>query len=649
MQRTLYIIKILFVFCISLIFNQKNVAQNNFSLKTPPLSISENWGDWATITPYNLAAPDLEALKLEDKKRGWEGVRFAAPLAVAPISPRQVGSWRTLGDGSRVWRLRLRVAQAKGLAFELDSVSLGSRSTLHFFSNNGKQIYQVANNGKIQTNIIKSEEIFIEYYQNVADYNSNQNLFLIKRIFYDYKSNVQNNVGTVLNTENFSDALPCEINVNCTQGANYQREKRGIVRILMNFREGLGWCSGSLVANTRRDSTPFLLSAYHCQDGFTPNYDLWVFHFNYESSTCQNPANEPMFQSSQGCTLKSSWQNTDFLLLQLTESLTTTHNTYLNGWSRDTSATPTTTTMIHHPQGDIKKITIDRDPATVQTIAQNWSNNVITPAYHHLRFVFDEGTAESGSSGSPIFDQNKRVVGQLHGADFVSGDPCRVNWAMGGRFAVSWHGGGTPQTRLKDWLDPINSNALTADGMTPPSVSSGGGGGAVARVSGRVRLTDGRGVANVTVQVGTQTARTDVNGNYIVNNVPVNTLVNVQLTKNDDILNGLEATDMLLLRRNLLSLSPFTNAYQYLAADLNGDNDANVTDILLMRRLILGLASSASIPIWRFYTTEIQLSTANPFMAVPQVLEVRFSGDVPNFDFIGIKAGDVNNSVVTNR
>jgi hypothetical protein len=641
-------LQVLFYFCIVLIFNQKGFAQNNFSLKTPPLSISENWDDWAIMPPYELAAPDLEALKLEDQKRGWEGVRFAAPLAVAPISPRQIGVWRTLGNGSRVWRLRLKVAQARGLAFELDSVSLGSRSTLHFFSADGKQIYQIFQAGKIQTNIIKGEEVWIEYYQSILDNNTTASSFLIKRIFYDYKSNIQNNVGRVLNTENLGDALACEINVNCTQGANFQQEKRGIVRILMNFREGLGWCSGSLLANTRRDSTPFLLSAYHCQDGFTPNYDLWVFHFNYESPNCQNPASEPMFQSLQGCTLKSSWQNTDFLLLQLNENLTTTHNAYLNGWSRDTSAAPTNTTMIHHPQGDIKKISIDRDPATVQTTAQNWSNNVITPAYHHLRFIFDDGTAESGSSGSPIFDQNRRVVGQLHGADFVSGNACRVNWAMCGRFAVSWNGGGTPQTRLKDWLDPTNSNALTANGMIPPSVNSGGGS-SVGRVSGRVRLTDGRGVANVTVQIGTQMGQTDVNGNYIINNIPLNTLVNVQLTKHDELLNGLEATDMLLLRRNLLSLSPFTNAYQYLAADLNGDNEANVTDILLMRRLILGLANSANIPIWRFYTTEIQLSTANPFVSVPQVLEVRFSGDVPNFDFIAIKAGDVNNSVETGR
>lgn len=643
MHTTKPILIIFLLFCILLIFKEKTNAQTNFSLKTPPLSIAENWGDWSTLTTKNLPTPDVETWKLEDKNRAWEGVRVAAPLRFASFSPRQEGSWQRLNDGSRVWRLRLRVAEAKGLALELDSVSLGSRSTLHCFSSDRKQIYQVLQNGKIQTDIIKGEEIFIEYYQNILDSNTIEIPFFIKKIFYDYKTNLQNNIGRVLNTEDLGHSLSCEINVNCAQGANFQQEKRGVVRILMNFREGLGWCSGSLLNNTSRNGTPYLLSAYHCQEGFTPNYDLWIFYFNYEATNCENPSVEPMFQSSQGCTLKSSWQNTDFLLLQLNENLTTTHNVFLNGWSRDTSTAPTNTTMIHHPQGDIKKISIDRDPATVQTIAQNWSNNIITPAYHHLRFVLDEGSLESGSSGSPLFDQNRRIVGQLHGADFVSGDPCRVNWAMSGRFAVSWNGGSTPQTRLKDWLDPTNSNVLTTNGMVPPSVS--GGGGTVGSVSGRVQLTDGRGVANVRVQIGTQTTFSDVNGFYMLNNISLNTLVNVQLTKNDDILNGLEATDMLLLRRNLLSLSPFSTAYQYVAADLNGDNDANISDILLMRRLILGLVNSANVPIWRFYTTEIPLSITNPFEPVPQILEVRFSGDANNFNFIGIKAGDVNNSV----
>ena len=36
----------------------------------------------------------------------------------------------------------------------------------------------------------------------------------------------------------------------------------------------------------------------------------------------------------------------------------------------------------------------------------------------HVRVEdWDLGTTEGGSSGSPLFDQNHRVIGQLHGGD----------------------------------------------------------------------------------------------------------------------------------------------------------------------------------------------------------------------------------------
>jgi hypothetical protein len=84
----------------------------------------------------------------------------------------------------------------------------------------------------------------------------------------------------------FDDALPCQINVNCPEGAALRDQRRSVVRVLMVLKEGMGWCSGSLMNNTAKDGRPFILTAFHCQDGYTPEYDLWRFDFNYESPTC---------------------------------------------------------------------------------------------------------------------------------------------------------------------------------------------------------------------------------------------------------------------------------------------------------------------------------------------------------------------------
>ena len=68
---------------------------------------------------------------------------------------------------------------------------------------------------------------------------------------------------------------------------------------------------------------------------------------------------------------------------------------------------------------------------------------------------------EEGSSGSPLFDQNHRIVGQLHGGPSACG--ATNLWDFYGRFDLSWTGGGTNATRLSNWLDPKNLNVVSTN------------------------------------------------------------------------------------------------------------------------------------------------------------------------------------------
>jgi hypothetical protein len=77
---------------------------------------------------------------------------------------------------------------------------------------------------------------------------------------------------------------------------------------------------------------------------------------------------------------------------------------------------------------------------------------------------WDQGTTEGGSSGSPLFDPSHRVIGQLHGGYAACGNNSS-DWY--GRLSVSWNGGGTSSTRLRDHLDPGNTGAVTVDTLNP--------------------------------------------------------------------------------------------------------------------------------------------------------------------------------------
>ena len=87
----------------------------------------------------------------------------------------------------------------------------------------------------------------------------------------------------------FGTSFPCHPNAACKEDSILQLISNSTVRMRLVMEEGIGWCSGSFVNNTRNDKTPYVLSAHHCQYDYTPIYEMWRFDFQYLSTTCTNP------------------------------------------------------------------------------------------------------------------------------------------------------------------------------------------------------------------------------------------------------------------------------------------------------------------------------------------------------------------------
>ncbi|MCA9297224.1 MAG: hypothetical protein KC983_11920, partial [Phycisphaerales bacterium] len=82
------------------------------------------------------------------------------------------------------------------------------------------------------------------------------------------------------------------------------------------------------------------------------------------------------------------------------------------------------------------------------------------------------GTTEPGSSGSPLYNQDHQIIGQLHGGFAACGND-DSDWY--GKFSVSWTGGGSSSTRLRDWLDPDSTGTLVLNTLgTGLQVEPGG-------------------------------------------------------------------------------------------------------------------------------------------------------------------------------
>jgi hypothetical protein len=174
--------------------------------------------------------------------------------------------------------------------------------------------------------------------------------------------------------------------------------------------------------------------------------------FRYESPDCSN-IDGPTTYTISGSTLLARNPDSDFLLLRLSSTPPNSYNPYYAGWNRQNVAA-TSGAGIHHPRGDIKKISFSNSSFT--------SDTYYGPPANVWRVNWSAGVTEPGSSGSPIFDQNMRIVGQLEGGPSACG--ASQLWDFYGKLSMSWDRGTTSSTRLKDWLDPDNTGAVTLNG-----------------------------------------------------------------------------------------------------------------------------------------------------------------------------------------
>lgn len=184
----------------------------------------------------------------------------------------------------------------------------------------------------------------------------------------------------------------------------------------------------------------------------------WVFWFNYESSSCSDPSNEPGHDGISGANYKAGNSKSDFLLIELSDIPPYDYDTYYAGWTAFGSPARNSVVGVHHPSGDIKKISLDGEQPPSSTVGgkQTW-------------YVknWDKGTTEGGSSGSPLFNENHKIIGQDWAGD---GDPlCDGKGTYYGKFSTSWDYGSSSSTRLKDWLDPDDTGTKKLDGIEGPT------------------------------------------------------------------------------------------------------------------------------------------------------------------------------------
>ena len=595
-----------------------------------------------------IPAINLKKVQKEDEQHPGT-TRFTSPYSVE-FNLENSGRWSELENGDRIWQLKVSSRNALGLMFLYENFYLPPGAQLFMYNEDKSQVlgaYTSRNNkksGHFMTGLIDGETAILEYYEPAPVLGLGRfQIFRVDRA-YD-RDNYENAQALPARQTGFGDSDPCNINVNCPEGQAFQTEKKSVCRVYLVVEEGIGFCSGALINNTAHDQTPYVLSAFHCQDGFTPLYDMWRFDFNYEAEDCVNPGLEPDFNSIVGCSLRAGWQASDFLLMELSTTIPNSYGVYYNGWDR-TGVLPDTSSMIHHAAGDIKKVTLMQDAGIIYPTSISWNNDVTTPPNHHYWVICDVGFFQAGSSGAGHLDNNGRVIGQLHG--HATTPLCNDSRAFFGRFSVSWDGGGTSSTRLRDWLDPENTGELFIEGLEPEM-------GATSALSGLIEREDGETIGGVEVTISGESTNstlvTEMDGAFELPNLLLGGSYDLSLSKDMDDDNGVSTFDMVLITQHILGVASLDSPYKMLAADINDSGNISTFDVILIRRLILTLDSEfQEVPSWIFIPADWEFTNpADPFQdPIPATFQIDLANPVENRQYIGIKMGDVNNTASTN-
>ncbi|MFA8301213.1 MAG: trypsin-like serine protease [Hyphomicrobiales bacterium] len=432
----------------------------------PRFYIDASRNDKQVIVP----TPNLTEIYKEDSISDMDD----QPRRNGVIIPKNINiieeaSVTQLPDG-KLYRLNIYSQKAKGLALYFNDFYIPDGGEL-FVYNPQKDIIYGAFNEKNNTSSgifgiqpMYGDQLIVEYFQ--PNEQKEEPSLVLDKVLFLYRDMPE----PVRTTKDFDDSGSCEVNIACDEGLPYFEQGLGVVRILLVQQFDSYWCTGSLINNTRNDRTPYILTANHCGiNSSMEEYNLWMFYFRYQSDQCTTntrPVEKTMtgaeliaYSSANGETGEAP-VGSDFKLIKLAGDIPESYMPVFNGWNRNGQASNVGAT-IHHPAGDTKKISF----YTSSLISSDYEDlNSSNPNADFWRVYWSatkngHGATEGGSSGAPIFNNEKLIVGTLTGGYSSCSSPNSPDYY--GKFSSHWDKNGSANNlRLDKWLDPDNVGVL---------------------------------------------------------------------------------------------------------------------------------------------------------------------------------------------
>lgn len=395
----------------------------------------------AAINTTYFPSLDVKALHDEEVQNEKKDVapRFAVPHSVS-INAMEEQNWEKSAQGY-TWSHRVTAPNAVSLNFGFTKFNLPEGAELNIYSADRTQFIRPFTaednnvNQQLWTPVIMSDDVIIEL-TVPADQIANVELEL-------------GQVGQGFRTfgQSTMKSGSCNIDVACNESKGWEKEVNAVGVISTG---GSAFCTGFMVNNTGNDKTPYFMTAAHCRINAQAAPTL-VVYWNYQTSKCRGARDGKMTDFQSGAVYLAGNSRSDSTLVKLNSAPKAEWNVTFAGWDA-TASIGTSAVGIHHPNVDEKSISFENDPTVIASYGGETSPGDST----HVRITdWDKGTTEPGSSGSPLFDANHRVIGQLHGGGAACGNDLSDYY---GRFYTSYKEGG-----FAKYLDAAATGSLTTD------------------------------------------------------------------------------------------------------------------------------------------------------------------------------------------
>ena len=387
-------------------------------------------GEW-----IQLEAPKDSEYVAADQEGLEKGVQTIGMVRDLP-QPYEMGgtkksAWSIASDGTQVWALVIESPTATGIRLGLDHVVLPEGATLRVSSfmdptqtvgPYGREVFLEGE--RLWTETVFDQAVVLECQVPVSVDKAvfSVSISKVAHLYVSFENLVVQKIGN------------CHNDVTCAD-ANWRSTGNSVAGIGTIGQSGMLWCTGTLLNDVAQDHIDYFLTANHCVANQTEASTTEYYWF-YQTSTCNGTPPSPASVSRTGLGAdylqgRTESQANDFAFLKLRQ--TTPGGVTYSGWTASHPGNLAAVKGIHHPDGSYKRIS---HGALTSETANFWSMR------------WSSGVTEPGSSGSPLFNSSRQVIGQLYGGYSSCSRQSGIDDY--GRFSVTF-------PLVSKWLSPWDS------------------------------------------------------------------------------------------------------------------------------------------------------------------------------------------------